>query len=1036
MMATTVETLEVLAKCYETLDFQELREILAADCEYVSGSAAIHIKGGRGIYSFLSSIAENITEQTRYYAVITEIAAVSERMEKARFAVGTPCIALAQYEPHQYVAQVFVETDKAGKIMRITVSKDHRYQTAIRENGGCYSVISGVKPQVAVQGDTITIGEMLTMAYGEEVVDNIDKREHGPTQAYNIWQAADGFFLRYLKDQGLVLERSEIEEECIAYAVTHGGKAYTIFMFAFGDRKTTQLDGKLCAWLKTYDIAQNKRVLVAYLHVTVREDGPAVKSYRDSDIELWELKEIGDTHILAVWNKGRIDYFTSQVIAAFNSGNRDLWEFLFEGSFCYDEDSRLYMNAGMISCLKFVCQEHGRMELCYVRLNDVVYMAAPYVKDYGYFDISYGDTGRISRLSLVPPEHQFSEVIHTGEFNVRTVFDDVPKAVSCEFLQHEETQRFAVKVRFGDGSVKKYKMPFNSCRDEVVSYQRHVFTDKIFANGYLEDNDIRFINGYRLLAARAYLEGSDFSEPEVCREVVYKDDRYRIEKLWQWKDISTSEDEKTGILMVSLPGKKYFNLWPGYATFASIDGCRLTNLDFHIIDGFHEGLASVYVGEPGDADGRFTFVDKDIKFLTKEKYRRAEGFSCGRARVERESDGKVIHTFIDREGREHPPRAESERYKRLEDYSDGLARVSLMEKMNFQLAYHSDYEDDAGLWGYIDKQGAEVISPQYIYALNFHGGRAMVAKGGWTKDPKWDNSYNTGRYWTETELWGIIDKDGKEVVPCCYDEIESVDDDGEYFKVHSGGWEEGGWGLVNKDGNWVVPPIFPRLGLDITDDCIVFCEKDDWADETPEGVYSIAEQKIVLEAKYGWVNILSSQLFLGEKYSEKHGKVVTILCGRDGVPRFDSQYSRLVYHQEVGLLTGVISSDRHADDLFHESIDLQGNLAIACRQPTPFDGIDFAAKTIVCWENGKLGMRDFDDNVIIPHVYEMMQRVGNGLIKVSIKSGEKILYGLMDGAGKQLLPVQYDELRVNRSNFIFAQKDGVVECFNVTISFS
>ena len=119
------------------------------------------------------------------------------------------------------------------------------------------------------------------------------------------------------------------------------------------------------------------------------------------------------------------------------------------------------------------------------------------------------------------------------------------------------------------------------------------------------------------------------------------------------------------------------------------------------------------------------------------------------------------------------------------------------------LAYHSDNSEIAGNWGFVNEKGQEIVAPQYIYAYDFEDGIAIVCKGKWTKDSKWDNKYNKGRYWTEEELWGGIDKDGKEVIPFIFDEIKHMwDCNNEVFMAHYGGWKDGHWGIIGRDGRW------------------------------------------------------------------------------------------------------------------------------------------------------------------------------------------------------------------------------------------
>ena len=51
----------------------------------------------------------------------------------------------------------------------------------------------------------------------------------------------------------------------------------------------------------------------------------------------------------------------------------------------------------------------------------------------------------------------------------------------------------------------------------------------------------------------------------------------------------------------------------------------------------------------------------------------------------------------------------------------------------------------------------------------------------------------------------IIDKTGKEVIPCVFDEIKEFGDTTDIFVVHSGGWKNGKWGIIDKDGTIRLP---------------------------------------------------------------------------------------------------------------------------------------------------------------------------------------------------------------------------------------
>ena len=70
-----------------------------------------------------------------------------------------------------------------------------------------------------------------------------------------------------------------------------------------------------------------------------------------------------------------------------------------------------------------------------------------------------------------------------------------------------------------------------------------------------------------------------------------------------------------------------------------------------------------------------------------------------------------------------------------------------------------DYDYFYDLYGFIDKNGNQVIPYKYRYVEDFSEGLAVV------------KTYN--KPWTFFDNYGFIDKDGNEVIPCEYDHAES-----------------------------------------------------------------------------------------------------------------------------------------------------------------------------------------------------------------------------------------------------------------------
>ena len=121
-------------------------------------------------------------------------------------------------------------------------------------------------------------------------------------------------------------------------------------------------------------------------------------------------------------------------------------------------------------------------------------------------------------------------------------------------------------------------------------------------------------------------------------------------------------------------------------------------------------------------------------------------------------------------------------------YSEGRIMVSSIGEVELQ--YHHNRYPCAGMWGWLDTDFNVVIPPQYIYAMNFVDGQAIVCKGNWNIDAQ-------QRYWCDHEAWGVIDKDGKEIVPCTFDELYEIAGANWLFFVHEGGWEQGHYAIYD-----------------------------------------------------------------------------------------------------------------------------------------------------------------------------------------------------------------------------------------------
>lgn len=866
------------------------------------------------------------------------------------------------------------------------------------------------------------------------------------TEIY-IWRKADEYIKQWLPSKGYQVLESAIFDDCIGYRCNRKGYAYTIFMYAYGEQKTSFLDGEYCNKFKSFPFAQNSTILVIYLKVDRSDNGNSIE-YKvghyggtNSEPVLWRLNDIDGMPILEYYPRKEMADQLWQFMYAFNREDTDIYDCIITDENpsieCGPEYSGVSLNGAFYGTLKRLHQEYGDMKLGYVRVNDVVYCSVPYIEGLGFFSwSSYQATDRMHSMGC----HLFDggklkieEFIGTDLREPDDLFSHIPKLVNAVPLQPVPTEHFAAKLFFDNGECRKYVLPISEEAEEVVSYQGHVFSDGIWASvtvssqhksryeGYPECGPaIMFKNEFYVAGTRCYLESEPYSEPELTDEIVYSDAAHRIRKLWTWNVNALHEDGETGLLKVLISGLA-FN-WDGKSVFAAVDGKRMTSLTFDYIDNFQEGFARVAI------DGRgYGFVDKEMSLIIPLKYDEAENFRNGRAKV-RLGDRWI---FIDKTGQELELGCgvNREKYQEVGNYFEGMCRVSTLKLRQCDLAFHSDYDEIAGLWGFVDEAGEEVISPQYIYAHDFENGIAIVVKGNWTIDPKWDNQYNQGRYWTEEELWGAIDSEGNEVIPFIFDEIKHFYDRTDIFMAHYGGWKAGHWGVINKKGIWLTEPIFKGLSYDSWEDLIVFYAEDPdaTADDLPMGIYDLTQKKVLFEPQFLDVSFLENGDMEVEVFDKELGRTIEKIIDLSGKDRFKSIYSSIYTWLDP---YEVVIRDKNGAR--HGLIDKDGNEVLPCIYDVPWNGFFHEERRICFVENGKQGMKDYDGNIVIPAIYHEIYGCKHPYLTARVGDKNNYKEGLITPDGKTVIPTKYERISWCRDHkHFFCCSNGCCEMYAI-----
>jgi hypothetical protein len=223
------------------------------------------------------------------------------------------------------------------------------------------------------------------------------------------------------------------------------------------------------------------------------------------------------------------------------------------------------------------------------------------------------------------------------------------------------------------------------------------------------------------------------------------------------------------------------------------EGKIVINPQFSLATIFRDGLALV---RTSGEDQKYGFISEDGKYVISPKYINATIFNENVAWVVLKNSPP---TLVDNKGK---TLLSLESANRVKIFKDGMAAFSIIEnnieKWGFvnkdgkivispqfsDVSYFSEgkcavYNSD-GKMGYIDKTGKIVINYQFNYAEEFKNGKSIVTLG---------------------DKYGVIDKTGKYIINPQYSDMK---EDGDQYLIS----QDNKFGWCDKDGKIVINPQF------------------------------------------------------------------------------------------------------------------------------------------------------------------------------------------------------------------------------------
>lgn len=483
---------------------------------------------------------------------------------------------------------------------------------------------------------------------------------------------------------------------------------------------------------------------------------------------------------------------------------------------------------------------------------------------------------------------------------------------------------------------------------------------------------------------------------EKNNPIIFKNDKYEVECKLRFETTNVSYDYTSRKFITYLTKN---NMHKAYLIFDE-EGNLLNNYHIDYLREFHDGVAVFGVNGKG-----MGYLDLNFNIIVDPIYENCTDFKDGISLVKTYRKNRF---FVDTSGKliEGTDFLCTDIYKHVEEFSDDMCRVSLMNE-DLNLEYWNEAYGVAGLWGYMNTEGKIVIPPQYIFANDFENGLAVVAKGNWIKKPN-------GKFWMDKELWGVIDKEGKEVIPCIYEEIEILDmEKYKYFLVRQNGL----FGVMDNTGKMLVEPKFFGFGYEYEGNLLAYYDEYEFNEITGRyydakiGVYDFINNKIVFKPQFLDIELLQNNLMIVEYFDEEsNGSLYSVVDVEGKVYLKDLKYIRYIKDKYFLFKTDIKAKG-------YGLVDLNGNVIVEQSKYVKYiNNWECEKEIYVYFENDKRGVKSFNGDIIIPALYDDID-VAPGVIFV--KQNDKC--GMLSLEGDILVPCEYDQYTytVKSNYFIF-----------------
>ena len=529
----------------------------------------------------------------------------------------------------------------------------------------------------------------------------------------------------------------------------------------------------------------------------------------------------------------------------------------------------------------------------------------------------------------------------------------MPELLDVSSLNISSVHAYGLKLSFNDGCIKNYYISVISEAEipQTVSIDGYVFDqDALDSVKLVCDNNregVEFSNGCYIPSHILYYRGVTQIVPKKEIKTVFENDNIKIDEVYK---VPLKKQFRLFINTYSPRDDEYYGAGE---TLIDENGDRVTDYSALEIESFGTKKQDIYrtVSESSELIG---YIKKDGSWLAPPIFHNGEDFEDGHFVTVKKDDKKYLLNYLG-EIIDFPYEIE------VKFFGTELCPFNAGKFEGEYTVSDEDYFDDLtpGKWGFVDKYGRIAIEPQYVFTTGYiHGiNRAFVAKSV-----------------DEKTLWGLIDENGNEVIPCIYPNLGTHNETAVNFQRT----QYGPYGIMDFNGNVIMEPRFYSIyEYDAKHGLVAFYE--DWNIGHKIGVAKTCNGEIIIPAKYEYVGFYDN----------------CIECELDFWERGENAYD---YYDYEG--------NRLTNDFYMHICKCVGGY--------------------VCQRDGKYGAVDENDNIIVPFLFDKINHI-DYYQRGYVVTGKSRMFGLTTRDGKIILSEKYSEITIS-DDFIIASYRNDTNC--------